>query len=251
MNLVLCCPFCKNLLAEFRCESCDQQFEKSAGINKLVTRFSHSLNRKTIEAYKLYSRFYSYIALLTYWIIWRGNLSKHIAFFRDLLSYKKNNTILDIATGEGSLTQIALLHNNISKTNTHIIAVDISESMLIKAQAKLKNKASFVQADVEHLPFVDQSFDTIACFGGLNSFPRGGHALAELKRVLKIGGRIRGSFLLMPRVHWKQKLVRRWIAQGYQAAELSLALFESWVKEAGLQKSIIYQHGDVVLFELQ
>lgn len=251
MNLILCCPFCKKNLIDLKCQSCDQQFEKHGDINKFVTRFSHMLNHKTIEAYKLYSRFYSYIALLTYWIIWRGNLRKHIAFFRELLIDNKNNIILDIATGEGSLTQAALLNKNKNYNNIHIIALDISEAMLIKAQAKLKSKASFVQADVEHLPFLDHSFDTISCFGGLNSFPQGALALCELKRVLKKDGRIRGSFLLMPKISWKQRLVKRWIKQGYQTAELSLAMFESWIKKAGLQKNLLYQYGDVVLFELQ
>jgi ubiquinone/menaquinone biosynthesis C-methylase UbiE len=244
---ILCCPFCKNLLARLRCDQCDQQFEEKSNIKKFVTRFSHSLNKKTIEAYKLYSRFYAFIALITYWVIWRGNLTKHIKFFREILTYNKNNTILDIATGEGSLTQIALSNNN----NIHIIAVDISESMLLKAQKKLNNKTSYVQADVEHLPFLNQSFDTISCFGGLNSFPCGKGALGELKRVLKPGGRIRGSFLLMPQIAWKQKLVRRWINEGYQTVELSLELFDTWVKNAGLEKNLLYQYGDVVLFELK
>jgi ubiquinone/menaquinone biosynthesis C-methylase UbiE len=250
MNLLLCCPFCKSSLVKLKCDTCDRQFDENKNIIKLITNYSVNNNLKTTEAYKFYSRFYSYIALLTYWIIWRGNLLKHIAFFRELLSHDSKNIILDIATGEGSLTHIALLKKrNYSKT--HIIAVDISEAMLLKAQLKLKDSASFVQADVEHLPFLDQSFDTIACFGGLNSFAQGAQALRELKRVLKTGGRIRGSFLLMPELSWKQKLVKRWIAQGYQTAELSLAIFDTWVNDAGLKKSIIQRYGDVILFELR
>jgi ubiquinone/menaquinone biosynthesis C-methylase UbiE len=206
------------------------------------------INQKTIEAYSLYSRFYAVIALLTYWIIWRGNLTRHIRFFREILKYDRK--LLDIATGDGSLTKAALFTKKHERADA-LTAVDISDAMLNKARKKLPPHVVFVNADVAKLPFATESRNAISCFGGLNSFPSCLQAFLELKRILKPGGYLRGSFLLFPATPWKQKLVRRWIAQGYQTGELSLEIFYSWVEDSGLQLTHCEQHGDVVLFELR
>lgn len=209
---------------------------------------SHSVNQKTINAYKFYSKHYAFIALLTYWIIWRGNLRRHIAFFREILHY--GSRVLDIATGDGTLTKTALFSRK-AEPLERLVSVDLSDDMLAKAKKKLTTRTEFVKADVEALPFADSSQPVISCFGGLNSFACGQRAMKEMGRVLSDNGVIRGSFLLMPKAQWKQKLVRRWIEQGYQTCELSVSLFEHWCTGAGLDITHFEQHGDVVLFELQ
>ena len=158
--------------------------------------------------------------------------------------------MLDIATGDGTLTHIALLSRRDEQAD-RIVSVDISDDMLEKAKKKLNKKTEFLKADVENLPFQTNSQTLITCFGGLNSFASGQRALIELGRIVSDSGFIRGSFLLMPKASWRQKLVRRWIEQGYQTCELSLGLFEHWCAGAGLDITHLEQHGDVVLFELQ
>ena len=51
-------------------------------------------------------------------------------------------------------------------------------------------------ADVEALPFEDQSFDLVVSFTGLHCFPDPARAVVEMARVLKLGGVITGSALL-------------------------------------------------------
>jgi ubiquinone/menaquinone biosynthesis C-methylase UbiE len=46
----------------------------------------------------------------------------------------------------------------------------------------------FHHLDAEHLPFAADSFDTVVCTLTLCSIPDPGHALAEVRRVLKPGG---------------------------------------------------------------
>jgi ubiquinone/menaquinone biosynthesis C-methylase UbiE len=198
---------------------------------------SQTLNQKTIDAYRLYSKYYAFIALLTYWIIWRGNLRRHIRFYRESLHYSRK--VVDIATGDGTLTQVALFARGQEQAE-HVTAVDISDDM----------RTEFLKADVEQLPFGDCSQDLLTCFGGLNSFASGQRALSELNRIVSSNGVVRGSFLLMPKAEWKRKLVRRWIEQGYQTCELSVGLFENWCAHAKLDITQMEQHGDVVLFEL-
>jgi ubiquinone/menaquinone biosynthesis C-methylase UbiE len=47
----------------------------------------------------------------------------------------------------------------------------------------------FHHLDAEHLPFAADSFDTVVCTLTLCSIPDAGHALGEVRRVLKPGGR--------------------------------------------------------------
>lgn len=206
------------------------------------------VNAKTQETYEVYSKHYAPVALLAYWIVWRGNIFKHIQFFKHMTSI--SSCIVDIATGDGSLSKVAL--NPSRKTPGDYVFVDISKSMLKIAMKKIRyDDAMFVQGDVMNLPFQDSSVPAISCFGGFNSFPSGSLAMKELKRVLKTQGLIRGSVLLEPKAKWRKKLIRHWIHKGYQTDIISRGKFDTWVREAKLEYSYAEQYGDVLLFELK
>lgn len=204
------------------------------------------VNQKTIAAYRFYAKHYALLALLTYWIVWRGHLRRHIRFYRDAL--RIDTRVLDIATGDGSLAKVAL-YGDKRRTPSRLTVVDLSKEMLAKAKRKLPASTNFLECDAEQLPFASGSQKLITCFGGLNSFASPVQVLCELSRLLTPDGRIRGSFLLFPSTPWRQRLVRRWIAQGYQTCEPSLTLFSDWCSEAGLAITKLERHGDVVLFE--
>ena len=138
INTPLVCPNCKNNLQEIthlnfdKCLHCNKSFQKSNKWLDLCLT-SNPINQYTEMAYKLYSKFYAPFALLAYTIIWRGNIFKHIQFFRNILN--KNTDIVDLATGDGSLTSIALFGSQKRKASS-ILAIDISTDMLEKAKKK-------------------------------------------------------------------------------------------------------------------
>lgn len=207
------------------------------------------LNQKTKERYSLYAQFYPILALLAYYLIWRGNIFKHIRFFKELVRGK--SIVLDIATGDGSLTAAALKPNK----NTNIeklVCLDISTDMLERAKKNLTSqKCEFIVGDVGQMPFQDQQFSVISCFGGLNSFPSIPQALKEIHRVLSSDGHVRGSALLLPESPWRQKKIHQWINEGYQTQTIEIPQFNSWIKEAGFQLTAETRIGDVLLFELK
>ncbi len=205
-------------------------------------------NQKTKERYSLYAKFYPILALAAYYLIWRGNIFKHIQFFRDILNSQE--TVLDVATGDGSLTAAALKPRK-NKKLEKLVCLDISEAMLKKAKLNLKSeKCSFVLGDVGKMPFQDGEFSVISCFGGLNSFPDIPLALREIRRVLADNGRIRGSALLLPDSEWRQKKIEQWIAEGYQTQIIMKDKLKQWFLEAGLDLTFEKQIGDVLLFEI-
>jgi ubiquinone/menaquinone biosynthesis C-methylase UbiE len=213
-----------------------------------MTSTAHELNKKTQQAYSWYAKYYAVISLLAYWIVWRGKIFKHIVFFRQILDHGEE--ILDIATGDGSLTAAALFKG--SKKPKKILCLDISPEMLDRAEKKIASKAAkFVVGDVMKLPFADRSQKTIACFGGLNSFPSGGDALKEIQRILHPEGLVRGSVLLFPKANWRQNLIRKWIQQGYQTEIVTEEIFKFWIQQASLTLTKCYRYGDVLLFELR
>lgn len=94
--------------------------------------------------------------------------------------------VLDVATGPGTLAILA------AKAGARVTAVDFAPEML--AHAKRRAEASGVEldlrvADATALPFADASFDAAFAMFVLMVVPDRARALAELRRVLRPGGR--------------------------------------------------------------
>ncbi|TDW49767.1 demethylmenaquinone methyltransferase [Flavobacterium sp. 270] len=125
------------------------------------------------------------------------NLNRVISFGIDIkwrkkvlkiVSDKKPNHILDIATGTGDLA-ILLAQTNAEK----IIGLDISAGMLEVgkkkvAEKKLSNVIELVLGDSENMPFEDNSFDAITVGFGVRNFENLEKGFAEILRVLKPNG---------------------------------------------------------------
>lgn len=203
----------------------------------------------TEQAYGLYALFYAPIALLAYWIVWRGNIRRHIRFFRE--SLRLQTVVVDLATGDGSLTSLALFGSEKARA-ARIVALDISEAMLRKARRKLPPaRATLVRGDVRRLPFAAGSVKLLTCFGGFNSFPSGLEAMREMARTLAPRGRLRGSVLLMPDALWRRRLIMRWIRKGYQSEAVAMGDFLDWTAGSGLELVGKERNGDVLLFDLK
>ncbi|MDB4903018.1 MAG: ubiE [Mucilaginibacter sp.] len=98
--------------------------------------------------------------------------------------------ILDVATGTGDFAFEAL---SILKPEK-IIGVDISQGMLDIAQQKIKNrnlsgKFEVKLGDSEQLPFGDGEFDAVTVAYGVRNFENLESGLADIQRVLKVGGK--------------------------------------------------------------
>jgi ubiquinone/menaquinone biosynthesis C-methylase UbiE len=71
-----------------------------------------------------------------------------------------------------------------------LVGLDLSMGMLKRCREKLHTLADtslLVQANAEHLPFVDRCFDVVLHIGGINFFDDPALAVREMQRVAKPG----------------------------------------------------------------
>jgi demethylmenaquinone methyltransferase/2-methoxy-6-polyprenyl-1,4-benzoquinol methylase len=98
--------------------------------------------------------------------------------------------VLDIAGGTGDL---ALRFARQVGPTGQVWLTDINASMLREGRSRLLDAGvliPIVQCDAEALPFANDYFDVITVAFGLRNMTRKERALAEMRRVLRPGGRL-------------------------------------------------------------
>jgi len=107
-------------------------------------------------------------------------------------SLKAGQSALDVAGGTGDIA--CGLAKQVGKDG-RVLLVDINAAMLENGRRRLVDagvagNVDYVQANAEHLPFPDKSFDCITIAFGLRNVTHKDAALASMYRVLKPGGRL-------------------------------------------------------------
>ena len=115
-------------------------------------------------------------------------------YARDLAERVKNakpSKVLELACGTGVVTRELM---QALDPDASLVATDFNPAMLeyarTTAQAEKFPNLDWQTADATALPFDDDSFDLLVCQFGFMFFPDKSKAMAEVKRVLKPGGRL-------------------------------------------------------------
>lgn len=93
-------------------------------------------------------------------------------------------TVLELASGTGALTSALLA----AVPTATVVATDLNEAMVTAGSAR-EPGAAWRQADAQHLPFEDGTFDLVVCQFGVMFFPDRPAAYTEVRRVLAPQGR--------------------------------------------------------------
>ena len=92
--------------------------------------------------------------------------------------------VLDLGCGTGALAQLVLD----ALSGCTLAGIDLSEAMLARARERLGERADVRQADSEHVPFADETFDAVYCNDSFHHYPDPRRAAFEAWRVLRPGG---------------------------------------------------------------
>jgi demethylmenaquinone methyltransferase / 2-methoxy-6-polyprenyl-1,4-benzoquinol methylase len=107
-----------------------------------------------------------------------------------MLNLSGDETTLDIACGTGDIAFMTARQ----LTTGRAIGLDITEGMLSIAERKRREREvehlCFHRGDIMQMPFAEQTFDCVTGGYALRNVPDVAGALAEIKRVLKPGGRL-------------------------------------------------------------
>ena len=107
----------------------------------------------------------------------------------EIAAIRKNETILDVATGTG---HSAIAISTFVGINGRVIGIDLSPDMLeVARQSITKASLDNIQlqlGDAENLSFEDESFDKVVCASGIFFLPDMLAGLQEWLRVTKPGG---------------------------------------------------------------
>ena len=119
------------------------------------------------------------------------SLGTHRMWKKNLVSWinpKKNNKIIDVASGTGDIAKLCSENTN---NSCEIICVEPNEKMLQQGKNKLGNfnNIKWKMSSAESLPFEDETFDYYTISFGIRNVSNFDKSLNEAYRVLKNGGR--------------------------------------------------------------
>ncbi len=105
----------------------------------------------------------------------------------DLLNDISGGRVLDVATGQGGFADYLAAS---LQDYSSIIGIDNSQRVISAAQQNVEQEnVLFILMDADRLGFGDESLDTVSISNSLHHMANLAQVLAEIKRVLKPGGR--------------------------------------------------------------
>ncbi len=180
-------------------------------------------------------------------LVWGTDTS---AFYRDIarLSDLPTGTrVLDIPCGGG-----VAFRGLRPEQELDYVAADLSPVMLRRARAEADRRGihwiEFAEADVETLPFDDSNFDLVITYTGLHCFPDPPTAIAEMARVLKPGGELRGTSVTKRSGPRQDAFVRLMQLGGVFGPGQTLAELETSLADASLVKVSVSGNGALAYF---
>ena len=109
----------------------------------------------------------------------------------DLLELKPGARVLE--TGAGTCRDTVHLARRVGPGGT-VFVQDLSAAMLAVGRERMaasgSDRTEFFVGNAAHLPFPDGTFDAAFHFGGINLFTDQARAIAEMARVVRVGGKV-------------------------------------------------------------
>lgn len=156
---------------------------------------------------------------------------------------KEGDIVLDLGSGAGI---DAILAAKKVGSKGKVIGVDMTEEMVAKAKenAKAQNieNAEFLLGEIENLPIADNSVDTIITNCVINLTPDKSKTFAEAYRVLKPGGKIYLSDIVLLKELTPEQRADKDLISGCVAGALLRDDYLNKIKSAGFGVKVLYEN---------
>ena len=159
-----------------------------------------------------------------------------------IASLKTGDTVLDLGSGAGF---DAFLTSPKVGLSGKVIGVDITDEMLKKARENAKKggytNVEFRKGDIEDLPVTDKTVDVIISNCVINLAPDKAKVFKEAYRVLKTGGRLMASDVVLIKPLPKELLEDKELLIGCVSGAILKEDYLKLLKTAGFTKVIIHK----------
>ncbi|MDT5370451.1 MAG: hypothetical protein QOC62_4882 [Mycobacterium sp.] len=189
------------------------------------------------------------VAMVGAWAMWGADMRRMFADVARLADTPAGTSVLDIPCGGGFAFRVLRPGQPV-----RYVAADISPYMLQRAREEARRMQApdaieFVEADVTALRFDDASFDLCVSYNGLHCLPDPRAALAELTRVLRPGGTLRGTSCVRGRGPRKDALIAMLRRAGVFGNVPHAGEIETWLRELGFDVVTLEHSGAIEFFE--
>lgn len=156
---------------------------------------------------------------------------------------KEGDTVLDLGSGAGI---DAILAAKKVGSKGKVIGVDMTEEMVEKAKENAKKQnisnAEFMLGEIEKLPLDDNSVDTIITNCVINLTPDKAKTFSEAYRVLKPGGKIYLSDIVLLEELSDEQRNDKDLLSGCVAGALLKEDYLNKIRGAGFKVRILYEN---------
>ncbi len=95
----------------------------------------------------------------------------------------QGKTVLEAGCGAGRFTEVLL------KKGATLVSADLSDAVEVNQENFPQNDTHLViQADINNMPFADESFDVVICLGVIQHTPDSDKTIEDLYKLVKKGG---------------------------------------------------------------
>jgi len=156
---------------------------------------------------------------------------------------KEGDTVLDLGSGAGI---DAILAAKKVGPKGKVIGVDMTEEMIEKAKQNAKKQGvenvEFLLGEIENLPLADNSVDTIITNCVINLTPDKAKTFSEAYRVLKQGGKIYLSDIVLLKELTEEQRNNKELISGCVAGALLKDDYLNKISAAGFNVKVLYEN---------
>ncbi len=179
-------------------------------------------------------------------LMWGADVRPLYAAFAEPGRLPAGSAVLDVPCGGG-----VAFRGLPAGADLRYVAADLSPVMLGRARAEARRRGvnvALVQAGVEALPFPDGAFDLCTTWNGLHCLPDPASAVAEIARVLRPGGVLRGSAVVTGAGRRQDAVIALYRRTGDFGEPGSAADLTEWLTRAGLRDAVVKADGALAIF---